>query len=307
LTAGESGFGLPYAGIEDLSFGATARGVPAPPGHYTGTYVHHPARGGRQRRDQIAARISRPALTPPSAWPHYDWALPRSAIRQFPMEGRSSPAGAPSRIVVMAEKTLPYLQAYGNITKTLGKIQTASTPDRFTQDFLATKLSLSGGGAKPVIPFLKRCGFLGPDGAPTELYKRFRNGASRGAAAAEATRKGFAPLYEVNEYAHAISDDKELRGLVVQVTGAEQGSSVVRSIMGSFKALKDFADFDAKPDDDVEEVSGDGAGGAGDGVGGEGILPGINLGYTINLHLPATSDIAVFNAIFKSLREHLVK
>ena len=33
---------------------------------------------------------------------------------------------------------------------------------------------------------------------------------------------------------------------------------------------------------------------------------GINLGYTINLHLPPTSDIAVFNAIFSSLREHLL-
>ena len=33
---------------------------------------------------------------------------------------------------------------------------------------------------------------------------------------------------------------------------------------------------------------------------------GLRLGYTINLNLPATTDIAVFNAIFKSLREHLL-
>jgi hypothetical protein len=33
---------------------------------------------------------------------------------------------------------------------------------------------------------------------------------------------------------------------------------------------------------------------------------GLNLSYTINLNLPATSDQAVFNAIFKSLREHLI-
>ena len=32
----------------------------------------------------------------------------------------------------------------------------------------------------------------------------------------------------------------------------------------------------------------------------------LSLGYTINLHLPATSDVAVFNAIFKSLRENLL-
>jgi hypothetical protein len=34
---------------------------------------------------------------------------------------------------------------------------------------------------------------------------------------------------------------------------------------------------------------------------------GLRLGYNINLNLPATSDIAVFNAIFKSLRENLLK
>ena len=33
----------------------------------------------------------------------------------------------------------------------------------------------------------------------------------------------------------------------------------------------------------------------------------LNLAYTINLVLPKSDDIAVFNAIFKSLREHLLK
>jgi len=36
-------------------------------------------------------------------------------------------------------------------------------------------------------------------------------------------------------------------------------------------------------------------------------LSKLGLSYTINLNLPATSDIAVFNAIFKSLREHLLR
>ena len=32
----------------------------------------------------------------------------------------------------------------------------------------------------------------------------------------------------------------------------------------------------------------------------------IGLKYDIAIHLPATKDIEVYNAIFKSLREHLV-
>ena len=31
-----------------------------------------------------------------------------------------------------------------------------------------------------------------------------------------------------------------------------------------------------------------------------------NLRYNIEIHLPATKDIEVYNAIFKSLREHLI-
>jgi hypothetical protein len=202
----------------------------------------------------------------------------------------------------MAETKIPYMSSYGAITKTLQKIKEASTPDRFTQDFLATKLDLKGGSPKPVIPYLKRTGFLASDGSPTSLYKRFRNPAQSRAAAAEALRKGYSALYEVNEYAHDLSA-QDLKGLVVQVTGLPGDSGTTRSILGSFKALKAFADFEAVPSEAEELGSPDEVSEPtlrGERVG------GINLGYTINLHLPATSDIAVFNAIFKSLREHLL-
>ena len=203
----------------------------------------------------------------------------------------------------MAEKP-PYVTAYGSITKVLEKIQTAAVPPRFTQDFLATKLNLKGGSPKPVIPFLKRTGFLGGDGVPTELYKRFRNTNERGRAAKEALKKGYASLYEVNEYIHDASD-KELKGVVVQITGADPNSNSVKSIVGSFKALKEFATFDGDESEEEyveeeelpEERSGE-----------QVILKrGLGLSYTINLNLPATSDIAVFDAIFKSLKENLLK
>ena len=203
----------------------------------------------------------------------------------------------------MADQNIPYVPSYGSIARTLERIREASTPDRFTQDFLSTKLGLKGGSPKPVIPFLKRTGFLASDGTPTDLYRRFRNPSQAGAAAAEALRQGYHALFEVNEYAHELND-RELRGLIVQVTGQEGESGTTRAMLGSFRALRQFADFDAapvepSPAEPLEDVRPQ--------IPSGGAPADIRLGYTINLNLPATSDIAVFNAIFKSLREHLLR
>jgi hypothetical protein len=198
---------------------------------------------------------------------------------------------------------VPYLQAYGNITKALDRIAKASIPPKFNQDFLSTTLDMKGGSARPVIPFLKRAGFIGTDGTPTDLYKQFKNPSARGASAAQGLRNAYKALYGVNEYVHNASE-KDLKGLIFQVTGLEEDSKLVPSMVGSFKALKAYADFDAElgaaDAGDGESDESDGGKGAGLGQG------GLRLGYTINLNLPATTDIAVFNAIFKSLKEHLL-
>ncbi len=208
-------------------------------------------------------------------------------------------------------KNPPYVSSPGNIIKVLSKISEAATPERFTQDFLETKLGMSGGSVRPLIPFLKRLGFLSADGKPTDLYKQYRNPSESGRAVAEAMKVGYRDLYQINEYAHDLGDTK-LKGAVTQLTGLESDSRVVQLIVGSFKALKDMADFDStlEEEEPVEpQVNGlpppenkyhPPQVGNANGV-------GMNLSYTINLNLPATSDISVFNAIFKSLREHLLR
>lgn len=211
---------------------------------------------------------------------------------------------------MVVETAIPYVGAYGNITKVLNKITDAAVPPRFTQDFLATKLGMTGGGAKALIPFLKRAGFLNSDGTPTDRYKRFRNANESGSASAEALRIAYAPVYEVNEYAHALTDE-QLSGVITQLTGASKGSSTVRAQVGSFKALRDFADFEQASggSEEITELVPESAG-----IDSprtiptvsDGHLGDLRLGYTINLNLPPSSDIAVFDAIFSSLKTHLL-
>ncbi|MEO7295443.1 MAG: DUF5343 domain-containing protein [Candidatus Limnocylindria bacterium] len=207
-----------------------------------------------------------------------------------------------------ASSKVPYLQAYGNIKKALDKLTKATVPPKFTQDFLATTLDMPGGGARPVIKFLKRAGFLTSDGTPTDLYKQFKNPSQRGAAAAQGMLSAYSDLYAANEYVHNASD-KDLKGLIIQVTGLEEDSKLVPAMVASFKTLRDYADFDATPSDSgAQQDDDEGAGSVGElkRASEPGQQGALRLGYTINLNLPATTDVAVFNAIFKSLREHLL-
>jgi hypothetical protein len=203
--------------------------------------------------------------------------------------------------------TLPYLASPGSIKTCLDKIKAAATPDLVTQDFITTKLQIKGGTGKALIPYLKKIGFVASDGSPTEIYKRFRNHATAGAAAADAVKTGYKELQSVNEYFYDLND-KDLLASIVQVTGVEADSQVAKLTLSTLKTLKSFANFEAKGSENLKETkeekktdkSDNAKSGASEG------RRSLKLSYTINLNLPATSDQAVFNAIFRSLAEHLI-
>jgi hypothetical protein len=208
------------------------------------------------------------------------------------------------------EVPLPYLASPGTVKTAFDRLRNAATPDRVNPDFVNAVLQIKGGTGNTVAPFLKRIGLVASDGAPTELYKRFRNQTTGGAAIASAIKHGYRALGNVNEYFYRL-DDKGLLALIVQVTGTEPGSSIAKQILYTLNALKQYADFDAldrerelgpviqqpqsssaKSEPSIRKEESEGL--------------ALNLAYTINLNLPATSDQAVFNAIFKSLKEHLL-
>ncbi len=207
--------------------------------------------------------------------------------------------------------TLPYVTSSGNIEKALAGIKAAAVPERVSQDFVKTILKIPGGSGDQMTTFLKKINFSGNDGKPTEIYTRFRNPTTSGKAIAQAIRYAYAPLYVRNEFMHELSDS-ELLGLLVEETGQPHDSSPVKMTFSCIKALRKHADFEEPKVSNVE--AGQLASTSSTPAKPEhhrDVQPrptgiGLNLGYTINLNLPATSDPAVFNAIFKSLKEHLL-
>ena len=203
--------------------------------------------------------------------------------------------------------SLPYVTATGNVEKALLGIKAAATPDSVTQDFVKTILKIPGGSGNQMASYLKKIGFFFFDWSTSDIYTRFRNSTSMGDAAAEALKTGYAPLKIRNEYWYALDDDK-LRGLIIEETGEEESSSIVSYILGCIKGLKKFAAFDSKPKPPPKPDLNESPSALSPAFS---PLPqntsvGLRLGYTINLNLPATTDVAVFNAIFKSLKEHLL-
>lgn len=211
---------------------------------------------------------------------------------------------------------LPYVQATSTLENMLAKIKTASVPERFSQDYVSTKLLLKGGTARALIPFIKKMGLVTSDGTPTDRYREFRNPEKSGFAIASAMRELFETLFEMNEYVYEL-DNSKLKGLIVEATGAEANSAVVQKTLSTFCALKKIASFEPDENSSAGEL---------DSKSSESSIAqntppvhqlayksghsrseGINLSYTINLNLPATTDIEVFNAIFKSLKQHLMQ
>lgn len=198
----------------------------------------------------------------------------------------------------------PYMTAYGQIPKVLDKIKAAQTPEKFTYDFLNTQLNVKASGARPFIPFAKKIGLLSQDGTPTEIYNKFRstNQKISGGAIAKAIKIGYSEIYIKNEYAHKLSDD-DLKGLIIELTGLEEKSKTLVAILKSFNELKQYADFSSEATSIEETETPKEAAAASTAEPGKAAL---SLKYSINLILPSTSDISVFNAIFKSIKEHLL-
>lgn len=197
---------------------------------------------------------------------------------------------------------LPYVTATGNVTKALNAIAAAATPESVSQNFVKTILKIPGGSGDQMTSFLKKVGFVNPDGSPTEIYRKFRNSSTRGAAAAESLKFGYAPLYKRNEFLHELPD-KDIKGLILEETGAAADSSAPGLILSCIKAIKQFASFDQQIENETPQeiplASGDLVIERPPSDGGRTRQPqpktiGLSVGYNINLNLPPTTDIAVF-------------
>lgn len=201
---------------------------------------------------------------------------------------------------------LPYSVSPGVFKKALEGIIISERPDKFSGHFLSTILKLTGGSAKAVPPLLKKMNFLSSDGSPTDLYSKFKSDSARSSAALEGLRSAFSEMFKRNEFIHK-ADESKVIDLIVEITGLRKADRIVGYTYQSFEAIRSFIDKNQPsieagifPEREAPDL-----------ISPRGVQEfskpnNIGIAYNINIILPETENVAVFNAIFRSLKANLL-
>jgi len=209
-----------------------------------------------------------------------------------------------------------YTMKNGAIASYFDAMLNASAPERFSYKFLEG-LGFKSKNDRLFIGILKDLNFLNSDGAPQDRYYQFLDKSKSAHILAEAVKETFSDLFAVNTSAHTLSNDEAFNKLRTLYRGAKK-DTVIKMIARTFVGLCEYSDFtkgdDAPGESEKKAVESDDPPknsqniptGNDKTTGHHGVMPNMNsLQYHINIVLPDTRDQAVFDAIFKSLRDHL--
>lgn len=203
---------------------------------------------------------------------------------------------------------LPTSYMTGNFTRIpqyFETIMNAQAPEKFTVKFLKD-LGFTSSTDIQFINVLKMLGFLEDSGAPTELYYKLFDQSVAKNVIAERIRFAYNDLFALNTKSQDMSID-DLKGKFKQLTGGQKSDSTLRQMVSTFSNLCAYADW-SQPEEpatgpsvqkntpiNTEENVGIRAQNA----------KSFDLNYDIHIHLPATRDQAVYDALFASLAKHI--
>lgn len=200
--------------------------------------------------------------------------------------------------------TKRYLTSNKNLPAIMGKIVDGTAPTKFTQAHLKS-IGFKSSNDLGVIGLLKDLGFLSGDGTPTQRYHDYRDKSRSKSVMAAALRDAYDEIFHINEKPTK-NDRQAIQGKFKSTNNASDKVAELQT--ATFFTLLDLADLNSSPESKLKPTepppNGGGPGNGGGGSGTDGLAAGLR--YNIEIHLPATKDVEVFNAIFKSLKDHLL-
>ncbi len=198
-----------------------------------------------------------------------------------------------------------YLTSAKNLAAILDAIKGAQAPPKFTIRFLES-LEFKSNPDRLVLGVLKSIGFLGEDGKPTERYFKFLDQTQSEIVLADGIRDAYADLFQVNKTANKLSKS-EVVGKFKTLSQGQYSDSVLDKMAMTFVELCKLGDFETKPAIEQESRE-DGEAESKEESASESSRE-LRLGglhYNIQIILPESRDPKVYDALFRSLKEHLL-
>jgi len=213
--------------------------------------------------------------------------------------------------------TNAYVQTVGQLMDLFKQIRQGQAPEQFTAQHLKD-LGFRSSNHRLFLPLLKALGFLTADGKPTSRYHEYRSDEQTARhTMGQALKDAYGDLFVLRE-APSNSDRNLFEGKFKSTHNTTD--RMAKLMANTFFALLPMADINAVRNNHIddnkeplplpppstphveEKDKPDESGPMGKP---RKISP--NLHYNIQIHLPATKDIEVYNAIFRSLKEHLLE
>lgn len=201
--------------------------------------------------------------------------------------------------------TYPYVLNNGKIAKLFEAVGNAAKPPRFSYEFLKN-IGFPSSNDRAFVSLFRHLGLVNENAAPTAAYDEIRDETRRAFALGERIKEAYADLFAINTNIHKATD-AEIRAAISRVTGKD--AEYVARAYNTFRALLSLAKLDgAKPQEVAKPEPGAPVAVETPTIEQPPSDPhrrSASLNYNIEIHLPATTDISVYNAIFKSLRDTL--
>lgn len=203
-----------------------------------------------------------------------------------------------------------YLLTTKNVDSFFNSLLNAQAPQKFTYKFLE-QLEFKSTNDRLFIGVLKALGFIDSNGIPQEIYYKFLDQTQSKTILASAIKNTYADLFALNTKANEMSSS-EVKNKLKTLTQGSKSDIVLSCMANTFTSLCKYADFSKQQITDLVKINN------------QNIeteeLPNDNqklqqvisksisteMHYNIQIHLPESRDITVYDAIFKSLKEHLL-
>lgn len=205
--------------------------------------------------------------------------------------------------------TNSYLTSTKNLESIINSVINAKAPERFTNKFLED-LGYKSSNDRLVIGMFKALGLLDESGQPLQRYYEFLDQTQTGRIIAIGVEEAYEDLFNLRKDAQNLTND-EVKNKLKTITQGQKSDKILSLMAMTFRAFCDLADWESATHEDIIENIDVPSYGPTEKqektcVSKDKHISDMNLHYNIQIHLPETTNMAVYDAIFQSMKKHLI-